>query len=148
MVTISVNRHYNIVKPKNERLNLKISEEELKIIDELASKRNLNRSEFLRDLVEKEKNKYTRSFSTYKCDECGVKIKLGAEYYCEVGSVEKQVKEGNKIMVEVIKGKDLGILCYPCAKKLKAIDYIDTEDPTYPTNLVKDSNRTIHKKKK
>jgi len=140
MDDIKVSKHYKIKDPKNERVNLKLSKADLKSLDQLSEKRNMNRSELIRTLLNNENNKYTRSFSTYKCDECGKKIKLGAEYYAEVGSVEKQIKEGNKLVIEVLEGKDLGILCYPCAQKLKAIDYIKTGDPTYPVNQ---TNRTV-----
>ena len=139
-------KKYNEELPKKERLNLKISKTELDKLDKLAKRRNMNRSQCLRKLINVEDHKYTRSFSTYKCDKCGTKIGLDVEYYCEVASIEKQTKEGNTTTVEVIEGKDLVILCYPCAQKIHAIDYVKTGDPTYPTNQIKESKRTIWEK--
>jgi len=140
---IQIRKSYNVSNPKKERINIKISEKDLESLDSLAKKRGMNRSELIRNLVKKEDNKFSRPFSTYKCDKCGKKIKIGEEYYAEVGSIERQYKEDDKTIVEVIEGKDLGILCYSCAEKSKAIDYIKTGNPEYPLTIVKETNREV-----
>jgi hypothetical protein len=118
MLNPEVNSHYKKNKAKskhNERLNMRLKEDELQELDKLASKRKLNRSEVIRKLILKASSS-TRKHSAYKCHACKNKIDKSETYYCELKNIEKQDDLDGELEIEVLDSIPTLVLCQKCAK--------------------------------
>ena len=59
--------------------------------------------------------------SYLECDECGKELPFGVSYYCVSVNREKEVKEGEEEVVEVLESEALFTYCENCFKKMEVV---------------------------
>lgn len=86
--------------------------------------KNGNMSDNIRKILESQYLVRER-MSSYECDKCGSKIKVGDLYYVELADIERFV---SKDELEVLQSIPEKILCFSCAgTKLKKFDNKDED---------------------